>query len=289
MIMAGIISLSGCNKENNSIYGFTIQNWKAQLAGFPVEDFYAFDRQRKIACVADQVTRDFIDGSVVISDVNGLIKTLMGKYPSYASADIFTDIYLKTKSFEKANNAIWDYNQEKGLVPTDYLARDLAGCTATGIFEENGFLNWQFLCDAGISILDEDGRLKFKTLDEGPHSKEKNPYLEEILKQHGGFESSEGRVIIRSQYRNNPREEFAYGVLTGEQSALAYVKNGKEKLNDRDYVLLYTDGVADIIFNGDNLIPDFVFLLRKNSPSQLKEFCQKRVSSEGTLVVWKVE
>jgi hypothetical protein len=289
MIMAGIISLSGCSKEDSNMYGFIVENWKAKLAGFPKEDSYAFDKNKKVACVADQVTRDFIDGSVVTSDIKGLIKALTGKYPHYDSASVFTDVYLKTKSFEKANDAIWSYNQEKGLVPTDYLAKDLAGCTAAGVFEEGNILYWEFIDDSGITITDWQGNLKFKTPDEGPHSKEKNPYLEEILKQHGGFDNSEGRALLRSKYRNNPNEQFAYGVLTGETCAEDYIRKGKEKINQGDYVLLYTDGVGEIIFNGDSLDKDFISLLKQNNPSVLKRFFQKRVSSEGTLVVWRVE
>ncbi|MEK6827309.1 MAG: hypothetical protein AABX99_02375, partial [Nanoarchaeota archaeon] len=116
--------------------------------------------------------------------------------------------------------------------------------TAAGFSEEGYILQWQFICDSGLVILDKSGKLKFKTSDEGPHSKEKNPYLEEILKQHGGFDNQEGRALIRSKFRNNPSEQFAYGALTGEETALPYIRKGEERLNDGDFVLLYTDGVG---------------------------------------------
>lgn len=272
---------------NSDIHGFTIQNWKKRLAGFPREDSYDFDVRKNIACVADQVTRDFIDGNVATPNLKGLASALTGKYPHYHSADIFTEIYMKTRSFGKANDAIWSYNKEKGLVPTDYLAKDLAGCTAAGVFEEDDFLHWQFICDAGIAIVNKKGELKFKTPDEGPHSKEKNPYLERILKQHGGFANSEGRVILRSKYRNVPNEKSAYGVLTGEKESMSYVKTGKEKIDLGDYILLYTDGIGEIIFDENGLIPDFSVSLKRNNILQMETFCKKRVFSEGTLVIYR--
>lgn len=291
-MFAGLIFLSGCNKENmkqkiQNMYGFTVKNWKAKLAGFPREDSYSFDENKKIACVADGVTRDFIDGSVVTHDLEGLLKCWKGMYPHYSSADIFTDTYLKTKSFEKANNAIWNYNTQQGLIPTDYLAKDFAGCTAAGIFEKDEFLCWQFICDSGIAIIDSFGNLKFKTPDEGPHSKEKNPHLEEILERYGGFQNPEGRKIIRSQHRNNPDEKIAYGVLTGEKTAMSYVRKGKEKLNEGDYVLLYTDGVGEIIFNCEKINQEFRNKLLQNDFKGVKKLCEQRISNEGTLIVYQ--
>lgn len=291
LILPAILSVFiGCNGNMTApkeIYGFTVENWKARLAGFPKEDSYAFNEREKIACVADQITRDFIDNTNVTSSLSGLVKAWAGKYPHYHSADIFAEVYLGTKSFEKANDAIGEYNQEQGLIPPDYLARDLAGCTAAGIFLEGDILNWQFICDSGIAVLNKNGILKFKTPDEGPHSKEKNPYLEEILRQHGGFDSPQGRILIRSKFRNNPQEPFAYGALTGEETALSYVREGKEVLDKGDFVLLYTDGVGELIFQNGKINQNFVSLLKTNNYSVIKHFFQKRVSSEGTLVVYK--
>jgi len=301
------------------MHGFTVQNRKAELAGFPKEDSYAYDEERKIACVADGITRDFLDGSVVTRDIKGLIKVVMGKYPKYAqkASQLCVENFLETQSLEEANKSIKDYNS-KTFKEIDYLAHDLAGCTAAGFYEEDEFLHWQFICDSGIVVIDYHGILRFRTPDEGPHSKEKNPHLEEILSQHGGFNNPEGRRIIRSQYRNNPKEISAYGALTGERTAIPYIKSGREKLSPGDYVLAFTDGVADIIFNKNprviskygrasrlniNGIPvppdepwiippvneDFFNYLKQDNPSNLEKYCKERVHTEGSLVVYKVE
>ncbi|MDD5012342.1 MAG: hypothetical protein PHQ66_01710 [Candidatus Nanoarchaeia archaeon] len=274
--------------KQSNFYGFTVHNWKAELAGFPKEDSYAFDEDKKIVCVADGVTRDFTDGNVVTRDLEGLLKSWNGKYPKYAQdvSKICTDNFLKTKSLIKANKSIGDYNAMT-LDKIDYLGNDFAGCTAAGVFEKGEFLYWQFIADSGIAIIDSFGNLKFKTPDEGPHCKEKNPYLERILKQHGEFQNPEGRKIIRSQYRNNPEEKFAYGVLTGEKTAENYIKGGKEKLNTGDYVLLYTDGVGEFIFNNEKIDREFRNKLLQNDFKGMREFCKKKISNEGTLVVYQ--
>ncbi len=273
------------------MYGFTVQNRKAELASFPKEDSFAYDEKRKIACVADGITRDFTDGSVVTRNLRGLIKVLTGKYPKYAqkASQFCVENFLETKSLEESNKAIGNYNSDT-FREVDYIAHDLAGCTAAGFWEEDGFLNWQFICDSGIAILDNNGNLKFRTPDEGPHFKEKLLHLEQVLSQHGGFNNPEGRRIIRSQYRNNPEKGFAYGALTGEENALPYIKKGKEKLNDGDYVLAFTDGIGDLLFTKDEedmeIKKEYGYKVITKDFSSLIRLCKKNVSTEGTLIVY---
>ena len=63
------------------------------------------------------------------------------------------------------------YNFDVGLISTDYLGSDLAGCTFAGVFEEDGKLYTLFIADSGIAIAGEEGEVRFKTPDEGPNSK----------------------------------------------------------------------------------------------------------------------
>ena len=308
-LIGAISTLLNCTMPKTiekNMYGFTVQNWKARALEIPMslthlgqritlkEDSFAYDEQRKIACVADGVTRDFLDGSVVTHDLKGIMKFLNGEYPSPSpareAADIFTKIFMQTDSFRQANEETWKYNKEHGFIPSNFLDKDLAGCTAATASEVNGNLYWRFIDDSGIAIIDENGNLKFKTPDEGPHSPEKLPYLEKILNQYGGFDNPEGRRIIKSQYRNNPSEKYAYGVLTGEETALQYVKEGTQNINFGDYVLLYTDGVGDIIFKrNEKLNKEFINKLVRDDFRGLEKLCKREVSTEGTLVVYKVE
>ncbi len=288
-------------KQEELMYGFTVQNWQAVVAGFPSEDAFAFDLEGKVAAVSDLVTRDLKDGSVVnkeglVNKVNTVVNVrLKGLYPDYSEASRdAVETFLDTKSLERVNQLMWSYNINHGLVPTNYLDKDLAGCTFAGAAVEDSFLYWKFIADSGIAIVGEDGSLRFKTPDEGPHSSEKNPHLEAVLEEQGGFINPEGRRIIRRDYRNNPNEPFAYGVLTGETTALPYIREGKEELKEGDYVLVFTDGVGDIAFfkdeNGNTMINDgFAYELIMGNRRSLKRYCRKRVETEGTLVVWEME
>ena len=291
------------------MYGFTVQGSKVRTLQVLVnvthlgkrftlkEDSYAYDEQRIIGCVADGVSRDFLDGSVVTRDLKGMMKFLNEAYPSPSpareAADICTKAFIETGSFLQANGLIGEYNQKEGLLLSNYLDKDLAGCTAAGFYEEQGKINWSFICDSGIAVIDSHGNLKFKTPDEGPHSKEKNPYLEEIVKENGGWSNPQARVAIREEYRNNPHRKYAYGALTGEVAAMHYVRQGVQDIGLGDYVLAFTDGVGDILFDRKQVIPSldssFLNILKQDNPSALKRFCQERVHTEGTLVVHKTE
>lgn len=271
------------------IYGFTVRNWKLNLAGFPQEDSYKiFNGKRKIACVADGVTRDFVDGNVVTKDLEGILKFWTGKYPKHAQkvSQICVKNFILTKSLEEANKSIERYNS-KTFKEIDYLGNDFVGCTAAGFVEEEGILDYQFIADSGLAIFGKNGDLKFKTPNEGPNSKGS---IDEAVKQkyNSNFDEKKGRAMIRSQYRNNPNEPLAYGVLTGEKTAENYIRKGREFLREGDNVLLYTDGVGEIIFEkGEELNGNFVNFLTNKDSFLLKKLCQKRVSTEGTLVVYQ--
>lgn len=292
------------------MYGFTVQNPKIRALEIVInlthlgqkttfrEDSFVYDEQRKIACVADGVTRDFLDGSVVSHDLNGMMKFLNEEYPNPSpareAADICTKTFLETMSLNEANKRIWYYNLKNNLTETDYLAKDLAGCTAAGFLEDNGIINYSFIADSRIAIINNKRNLRFKTPDEGPHSEGKRLYLESRVQENGGWNNSQARIDIRRDYRNNPNNNyFSFGVLTGEKNAERYIETGMQPIRLGDYVLAFTDGITDIAFNRKNgievLNQDFYNVLNQDNPSALKRFCQKRVHAEGTLVVYKVE
>lgn len=276
------------------MYAFNVRNLKAKLAGLPQEDSYAFNEQGRIACVADLVTRDFSDGSVFSRDLKGLVKASFGMYPNYSYAsDICTRAFMATKSLAFANERIGNYNSQKGLIPTNYLDKDFAGCTAAGFWEEKGLIHCSFIADSRILVIDKNG-IKFKTPDEGPHSEGRVLYLESRVRENGGWNNSEARRVIRRDYRNNPNQGyFSFGVLTGEKNAERYIDERLQPVKVNDYVLVFTDGITDIAFNKKNgielLNSDFYNLLVQDNSLALRLFCQERVHSEGTLVVHKVE
>ncbi len=310
-------TLVGCGvPEKENMYGFSVQNWKAKTLEIAInathlgqrftllEDSFAYSEQNKIACVADGVRRDFLDRSVAYISFKNLMKFFDLQYPSPSPAREAADICVKTfmdnsgldYSFWIANKKI-EESKFNRLLKCNYLDKDLAGCTAAGFSAvDDYFLNWASINAAGIAILGENGNLRFKSIDDGEHSPEKNPYLEQILNQHGGFNNPEGRKLIRSQYRNNPKEEFAYGVLTGEATATKYINQGVEEVKTGEFVLLFTDGIRELLFPKDEngreqmkVNDKYLTRILKEDTLGLKRLCRQNVSTEGTLVVWNVK
>jgi len=130
-----------------------------------------------------------------------------------------------------------------------------------------------------LSIFDEKGILKFRTEDENPHRLEEHIWRdEEIIGK--SWNQPEVRARIRSHYRNNPKELHSFGVLTGEDSAMNYVRTGEQEIKPGHYLLTYTDGLEPIIFSGD-----FSDRLRHNDLKGINILCRKKVKSEGALIL----
>lgn len=280
--------------------GFTVCNWKTKVVRKPQEDFYKMHKiypQTNILSVADGITRDCLDGHPVNKSISGLIRTFVA-YPrpspakeaakifcgltfDYTSLDINEEL-IKSK-FRDANQEIKMFNWEVYPSP-DYLVNDFAACVASIAIEKNSEVYYGFIADCGVAILDSKGNLRFKTPNEGPNSK--GSIDQDIkTKYNTSFSEPRGRKIIRSEYRNNPKNHLAYGALTGEESAMEYVRIGMLPRDHKDYVLVYSDGLEEIIFNGDKDISGPFVDTLKNNISQLEKFCEKIVKSEGTLIV----
>ncbi len=302
--------------EQRNMYGFTVLNWKLKALeglvnithlglGFTlIEDSFAYDEKERIACAADGVRRDFNDGTAVAMNLKSILKNVVKflnleyPFPSRAReiADICAVAFQKEKSFEGVNPYLLNHNQIKDdLIFTDYLADDIPGCTAAGACRlKKGGLYWTSINAPGVAIISKKGKLKFKTEDDGEHSFEKNPALEEILKQHGGFNSQEGRRLVRSQYRNT-NKEIAYGALTGEPEALNFVHQGYRKIRAGDVVLLFTDGIRRLLFprpEGQKepgyVAEKYLAKILNKDTDGLKKLCQRKVKTEGTLIVWYI-
>jgi len=281
------------------IYGFSVKNLDLEINKRPLEDSFYVDRENNIICVADGVTRDW--------DLNRDLK-FEENYPNPSPARIVADIFCKSfcdflkqkkqentfnevyikDAFEYSNNLIQKWNQENISEP-DYLLNDLAGCVSAGMVFIKDIVYWGYICDCGICIFDKDFNLKFKTKDEGPNLKHsliwKDPRLINT-----DFNNPESRKILRKDYRNNLNEKNSFGVLTGEKSAMNYVKFGKVSIDLGDFIFIYSDGISDIIFNNNKLNSDFLKLLKSkkwiNNFDKLRTFCLNRVGTEGTLVIF---
>jgi hypothetical protein len=300
--------------EEEKVFAFNFQNWRARLAGHPMEDAYNFfkgvDAKGEYVCLADAdgVSRDFIDGEVASQDMKGLAKFLGGYYPKPSPARkqatsfvhrvpaIFADKQQLSPKILYESIEEWNSERRKSLedkcFKCDYLGNDYPGCTASlAVVAKEGdkrTLYHSFIADARVAVLRKNGRLEI-TSDEGPNTK--GSIDKDIQKKyHTSFDKPEGRRIIRSKYRNNLDEPLSYGALTGEEKAMRFVRVGEVNVSAGDYVMVCSDGAAEIMLSEENSLNKKVErLLRKGRMQRLMKYLQHRVRSEGSLVVYKVE
>ena len=275
------------------IQRFTVENWKLRVVRYPIEDSYSFDGENKIIAVADGVTRDPTEYLPNIKTLSGKLQFALNypkPSPAKKAADIFTRIFPEVirdfkerdekaikEAFIEANRRIGKWN-DHNIKNVDYLVHDFAGCVASGTSEKSGFVHYGYLTDCGIAIFDENGNLRFRTEDEGPTKKDKYIWQDERL-QGIDWMNPEARRIVRKNYRNNTIEKHSFGVLTGEESAISYVRIGTQEIKLNENLIVYSDGLEEIIFSNE-----FASKLRNKDFTGLRRLCENKVSTEGTLV-----
>ncbi len=261
-------------------------------------------------CVADGITRDPLSPR----DLTGLsIEEYSKKYPHPSGARFAADafcgsfvkfLYNKKPSLEivrdnfiRGNKKIGDLNR-KNIKETDYLVNDLWGCCASGGVIYKNRLFWGAICDCGIIIYDKNGKIKFQT----PNWMKPFENYEEkhLRKEDFNWPKAEYRRMIRSGYRNNPKQIYnnkcvSYGALTGEKAAEEFMNFGMIELNIGDLVVFYTDGFESTvqhknffktIYQKDENLADQYFI--PYALSLVKENDHK-FGRERTLIAVKIE
>lgn len=280
------------------IKAFTKHNPKhhASILNWPEEDSFKFkqEKDKTIITVADGITRDPLN-LLTLPDLKTITREIEFAIgypipsPAKKAADLFCDSFIKhaskfppciktlKQSVISANNKIKNINKN---LKVDYLTNDFAACVASAAIMKNKTLYYAYMTDCGVAVFSKKGRLKFKTKLEGP-----NPRItEEIAKQSNKYGSSwrdpRTRARTRAHYRNNPREPLSYGALTGEKTALKFLRTGKTFLSNNDFVVLFTDGFAPTIFQKKfNISKHF-----QNMENYFEKHSGKIGGSEGTLV-----
>ncbi len=232
------------------LYKNTFDNVKTIGFDFPKEDqYYANDTD---AIVADGITRDPIG----ISDFSKYTrKEFLEKYPRPSGAKLASEEACNTFSkttgslldkIIKCNDSIRKLN-ERYITECDYLENDYYGTVAACISIKDNVLNYAYICDCGVIVYDKKGNIKFKTKDD----KElySDPYINKISIP---WNLPETRKIVRSKYRNNLNNIIdgkcvSYGALTGEESAISFIRNGQTKLEDGDIIIVYSDGFSNFL------------------------------------------
>ena len=279
------------------VIAFTEKNPKHRQLNYPEEDSFKYHfngNKELLVAVADGITRDpkGVEKHPDIKDGEEEIKKASENYPRPSPAkkaanlfcNSFIDYMKKTKlqknsirkAMEYANKKISKLNE--GL-EVDYLENDFAGCVGVvGAIAENK-LYYGYVADCGACIFSKNGKLKFRTKNEGPNSN--GSINEEISKKYNvNPKFPKGRKIIRSAYRNNVKNLLSYGAFTGEESVLDFVKTRETQLEQGDYVVFYSDGAPPIIFSENFNISECF--------NDLKEYVNKNSEKigggEGTLV-----
>jgi len=275
--------------------GFIATNRKKRIALMPTEESFSIDSANGIFAVADGVTRDPYMFLPDIGTITGKIKFSLGyprPSPAKIASDIFTQIFPlvlrdynlvnrdeKTirEAFTEANKKIGEWNA-KYMPNPDYVLRDFAGCVASGAQLNRGVVYLGFITDCGVAIFNDKGDLRFRTENQGPNKHDKYIWQDERLKKID-WRNPKARKIVRGEYRNNPSEEHSFGVLTGEEEAMHYVRTATQEIKPNEYLIVYTDGLEPIIFSGE-----FADKLRQRDFRGLEKLCKQKVRTEGTLI-----
>jgi hypothetical protein len=233
--------------------------FKAQVFTWPTqgadahlrEDAHFIDAKNGVFVVADGVTRD--------RDEQGIYP-----YPSPAAGAALAAAEnigralllmheggtLITKqemaaAFESGNGAVRAYSTDSGFWDNhDYLLRDLPGAVASALtMLDDATFTWGYIGDCGAARIRSNGQVRWHTPDDVTDVRQHFPKADEMSR-------SERNMLIRQNFRNKPGAGHpTYGVLTGEEEALRYVKTGIRSYDPGDLELVYSDGIAPFIFN----------------------------------------
>ncbi len=275
------------------VYNNTFENIKTSNSeDYPVEDQY--EASGNEAIVADGITRDPIG----ISDLSDYYnEEFLEKYPrpsgSELAARMVCDTFSKTNGslkdkLIKCNDIVRELNN-KYILKCDYLENDYYGVVASCISFENNVLNYAYIGDCGIIVYDRLGNVKFQTEDD------KKLYSDPYIRKIGiPWNVPEGRVIVRRDYRNNLKNIqdgkcVSYGAITGEKSAIEFIKSGQLQLADGDIIVVYSDGFEDFLHD-----EDFILQISNFEKSKFEKYIEtkakidyEKYGKEKTLILFK--
>ena len=277
---------------NTLIYKNTFDNIKTTGFDFPVEDqFYATETE---AIVADGITRDPIG----INDLSTCSpKEFLEKYPRPSGAElaakVICDTFAKTngslmEKLIKCNERVRKLN-DKYILKCDYLENDYYGAVASCISIKNNILYYAYICDCGIIVYDSLGNIKFQTIDD------KELYSDSYIDKIGiPWNLPEARVIVRRDYRNNlsniqDSKCVSYGAITGEKTALEFIRTGQIELTDGDRVAVYSDGFTKFLHD-KNFISQILHFEKDEFEKYIKtksKLDYENYGKEKTLILFK--
>lgn len=238
------------------------------------EDYYA--TTRNLFCVADGVTRDLIDGtSLKYPSTKEEAQAVIEKYPNPSGAALASTIcatsFIKYASsiakvsedsvlevLKKINSDIGEINKSRTNI--DYVKEDLYGCVAVGGIITDDYLYCFSIGDCRIKLLDDNFNTTFDTenLNHNLLPYEEPKEFIDLYKDEWKWENPKYREYYRKNIRNNVQRfengEYSFGVLTGEETALPFVKISKVSLTNVKYILAYSDGCEECLDSKEKII-----------------------------------
>lgn len=238
------------------------------------EDYYA--TTRNLFCVADGVTRDLIDGtSLKYPSTKEEAQAVIEKYPNPSGATLASTIcatsFIKYASsiakvsedsvlevLKKINSDIGEINKSRTNI--DYVKEDLYGCVAVGGIITDDYLYCFSIGDCRIKLLDDNFNTTFDTenLNHNLLPYEEPKEFIDLYKDEWKWENPKYREYYRKNIRNNVQRfengEYSFGVLTGEEAALPFVKISKVPLTNVKYILAYSDGCEECLDSKEKII-----------------------------------
>lgn len=261
---------------------------------FPEEDYSYIENN--IFCVADGITRDLIGGEIrpypkTEEEAMYIAKHYPNPSGAYEASKIIAQNFVKNMmecqnineeavkdSIKKANRNVWEINKNREI---DYVGEDLYCSVAVGGIITNESLYCFSIGDCYIKTYNEQKIETFSTENDHSYMEE---YEEEFLKKGMySWQDSRSRILMRAGIRNNSiisynGKKVGYGALTGEDSALDFVKIYKVPLDKVKYICAYSDGCMPYFENNEEAAKTIA------NPDRI---CEN--GSERTLIIYEKE
>lgn len=247
------------------------QQWNSPT-GKPSEDAFFTDEQHTVFAVADGVTRrgyqgDYPQPSPARLAAEQVVNDFAQTLPALKENN---EVDFKV-AWKSANQRVRQLNQELGLWDhCDYWANDFAGAVASCLVLTADTFRYGFIGDCGVAQLAASGELVWHTPNEVHHIE---PYVipDEASKH------TDKLLAWRKEYRNNPTAAHpTYGVLTGEDTALEYVRTGTRSVNAGEVLAVYSDGIEPFLYHDAT----FRKLAAQLRSAEIKKYVEERSTPE---------
>jgi hypothetical protein len=154
------------------------------------------------------------------------------------------------QAFAQASAAVEAYNAELGITPEtiNYVDKQYAACVASAAFIVEGRLYWGQINDCGLMLLARNGDvIRHQVVDSAKHVR----FVKHLQKLDPTRDGKGEHVYFRREVVNKrvafEQGEVDFGVITGEETALDFVKYGVWDLAPNQTLVLHSDGFTPLL------------------------------------------